>query len=402
MRRLTLGTEHFLVEMFSRFRGGSVKRNTLHFLWKDRHAAYRYPTAVSLHGHTSHSWENLRFLHSFKLPLPLIPAVLRVAGWQHRRATGRDMVLARVLWTPPLAPDEAFRLEARQIANLGLQPIVSLSDHDDIESGLAMRRRPVAPAAPVSFEWTVPFGQTFFHLGVHNLPAAQARTIFADLQDYTAKPGPRRLAALLEMLHAHEDLLLVLNHPLWDEADIGLCAHRQTLSVLLDGYGRWIHAIELNGLRSWDENSEALELARTWKLPAVSGGDRHGLEPNANLNLTHATSFAGFVTEVRHQSLSSVLFMPQYRETLGMRWFETVKDIVRCHPEASRPRWVDRFFYQCEDGVTRPIAELWPDELLWVIERFANCAEHDGPLDLQGPGHNLQPAVRGEPQARSW
>ena len=54
--------------------------------------------------------------------------------------------------------------------------------------------------------------------------------------------------------------------------------------------------------------------------------------------------------------------MPQYRETLGMRWFETVKDIVRCHPEAQRPRWVDRFFYQCEDGVTRPIAELWPNE----------------------------------------
>ena len=57
-----------------------------------------------------------------------------------------------------------------------------------------------------------------------------------------------------------------------------------------------------------------------------------------------------------------MLFMPQYRETLGMRWFETVKDIVRRHPEAQRPRWVDRFFYECEDGVTRPIAELWPNE----------------------------------------
>src|ERR1019366_1241775 len=123
-----------------------------------------YVKKISLHGHPLHSWENLRFLHSFKLPLPLIPAVLRVAGWQHRRATGRDLALARVLWTPPLAPDEAYRLEARQIANLGLQPIVSLTDHDDIESGLALRRTPVAPAAPVSFEWTVPFGRTFFHL----------------------------------------------------------------------------------------------------------------------------------------------------------------------------------------------------------------------------------------------
>ena len=339
-----------------------MKRTALDFLWKDRSAAHRYPTAVSLHGHTLHSWENLRFLHSFKLPLPLIPAVLRVAGWQHRRATGRDLALGRVLWTPPLAPDEAYRLEALQIANMGLQPIVSLTDHDDIESGLAMRRRPVAPAAPISFEWTVPFGATFFHLGVHNLPAAQAPAIFADLRDYTANPEPGRLAELLEMLHAREDGLTVLNHPLWDEADIGASAHRQTLTALMSGYGRWIHAIELNGLRSWDENSEALELARAWQLPAISGGDRHGLEPNANLNLTHAATFAEFVAEIRQEGLSSVLFMPQYRETLGMRWFETVKDIVRCHPQARRPRWVDRFFYQCEDGVTRPIAELWPNE----------------------------------------
>jgi hypothetical protein len=339
-----------------------VKKTSLHFLWKDRSAPHRYPTAVSLHGHTLHSWENLRFLHSFKLPLPLVPAVLRVAGWQHRRATGRDLALARVLWTPPLAPDEAYRLEARQIANLGLEPIVSLTDHDDIESGLALRRTPVAPAAPVSFEWTVPFGRTFFHLGVHNLPAAQARAMAADQHRYTAHPEPARLGELLEMLHAREDLLIVLNHPLWDEADIGARAHRQTLAALLSGYCRWIHAIELNGLRSWDENSEALELARAWQLPAISGGDRHGLEPNANLNLTHATSFAEFVAEIRRERLSSMLFMPQYRETLGMRWFETVKDIVRCHPGAQRPRWVDRFFYECEDGVTRPIAELWPNE----------------------------------------
>jgi len=339
-----------------------VKRTSLQFLWKDRSAAERYPTAVSLHGHTLHSWENLRFLNSFKLPLPLIPAVLRVAGWQHRRATGRDMVLARVLWTPPLAPDEAYRLEARQIATLGLQPIVSLTDHDDIESGLALRRTRAAPAAPVSLEWTVPFGPTFFHLGVHNLPPAQARAIFADLRDYTARPEPTRLGDLLEMLTVREDLLIVLNHPLWDEANIGASAHRQTLEALLSGYGRWIHAVELNGLRSWDENSEALELARAWQLPAISGGDRHGLEPNANLNLTHAANFAGFVAEIRRERLSSMLFMPQYRETLGLRWFETVKDIVRRHPEAQRPRWVDRFFYECEDGMTRPIAELWPNE----------------------------------------
>ncbi len=339
-----------------------MKKTALNFLWRDRSAARRYRAAVSLHGHTLHSRENLRFLRSFQLPVPVIPAVLRVAGWQHRRATGREMALDRVQWTPPLAAGEAYRVEARQIADLGLQPIVSLTDHDDLESGMAMRRGPAAPAAPVSLEWTVPFGPTFFHLGVHNLPAARARGMAADLADYTAQPRPARLAELLEALHAREDALTVLNHPLWDEADIGAAAHRRALEGLLAGRGRWIHAIELNGLRSWEENTEALKLAGAWQLPAISGGDRHGLEPNANLNLTHAASFAEFAAEIRDEGRSTILFMPQYRETLGVRWFETVKDIVRFHPGAERPRWVDRFFYQCEDGSTRAIAELWPNE----------------------------------------
>jgi len=340
-----------------------VKKTTLHFLWKERNAPGRFPTAVSLHSHTLHSWENLRFLHTFKLPLPLIPAVLRIAGWQHRRATGRDLSLGRVLWTPPLAAVEAHRLEARQIGDLGLHPMVSLTDHDDIESGLTLRRSPLGDAAPVSFEWTIPFAGTFFHLGVHNLPAAQARALAADLQRYTAgHPNAARLGELLETLHRREDVLIVLNHPLWDEADIGADNHRDALRALLSRHVEWIHAVELNGLRSWAENSEALDLARTWQRPAISGGDRHGLEPNANLNLTHAASFAEFVAEIRRDGLSQVLFMPQYREPLRLRWFETVKDIVRCHPEAQRPRWVDRFFYQCEDGVTRPLAEIWPDE----------------------------------------
>ena len=340
-----------------------MKRSSLHFLWKERNAASRFPAAVSLHGHTSHSWENLRFLHTFKLPLPLIPAVLRIAGWHHRRATGRDLALDRVLWTPPLAPVEAHRLEARQITDLGLQPMVSLTDHDDIESGLALRRSPPGHAAPVSFEWTIPFAGTFFHLGVHNLPPGEARAMAAGLQRYTeGLPQAARLGELLEMLHQREEVLVVLNHPLWDEADIGADNHRDALRALLARHGEWIHAVELNGLRSLAENREALALAQTWQKPVISGGDRHGLEPNANLNLTHAATFAEFVAEIRRDGLSRVLFMPQYREPLRLRWFETVKDIVRRHPEAQRRRWVDRFFYQCEDGVTRPLAELWPNE----------------------------------------
>jgi len=353
-----------------------LNKNSLHFLWKNRHAAEGFRTGVSLHGHTLHSRENLKFLRTFQLPVPLIPAALRLAGWHHKRATGRDLSLDRVAWTPPLAPAEAQAVEARQIRNLGLEPIVSLTDHDDIESGMCLQGSPPGDT-PISLEWTVPFGPAFFHMGIHNLPAPQARAIFAGLQRYTANPQPRRLAELLELLHQDRQTLTVLNHPLWDEADIGDPAHRATLAALLSGHRQWIHAIELNGLRSWRENSDALALAREWRLPAISGGDRHGLEPNANLNLTQAAGFGDFAAEIR-EGVGTLLFLPQYREPLRLRWFETVKDIVRRHPEAQMPRWVDRFLYECEDGITRPLAEIWPNEgpaLLRTVFAMLRLAE---------------------------
>ena len=48
--------------------------------------------------------------------------------------------------------------------------------------------------APVSVEWTIPFGCTFFHIGVHNLPPANAIEIQEQLTRVTARPG-RRVAA---------------------------------------------------------------------------------------------------------------------------------------------------------------------------------------------------------------
>ena len=215
-----------------------MRETSLHFLWKNRAVPERYSAAVSIHSHTHHSKENLRFLHTFKLPLPLIPAALRLAGWHHRWATGRDLSVARVLWTPPLSPEEAAGVEAGQIRKLGLEPLVSLTDHDDIESGLDLRRNH-APPMPVSLEWTVPFdGAPFFHVGVHNLPEAQCRAMAAKLFDYTAHPDRARLAELFEMLHQREDVLVVLNHPMWDEVDVGAAAHRAVACQLLSQYGK--------------------------------------------------------------------------------------------------------------------------------------------------------------------
>ena len=334
-------------------------RNTaVHRLWESPGALLRYRTGVSLHGHTSCSKEQLSFLGGFRQQFPMIPSVLRLAAHQHRRATGQELDLNRAGWRPPLTPEAAYRIEGSQIRALGLFALVSLSDHDDIGAALALRRR---GGVPVSVEWTIPFGATFFHLGVHNLPEADLDELWGALRRYTCVPSKSRLADTLARLHESPDVLIVINHPLWDEAAIGAEAHKAEVESLLSGFGGWIHAAELNGLRSRAENAAVERLAEAWRKPVISGGDRHGAEPNANINLTNARTFAEFAAEVRRDGESTVLYLPQYREPLRLRWLQTVWDIVRSYPEAPEGwrEWSDRFFYLCEDGVERSVAEIW-------------------------------------------
>jgi len=72
-----------------------------------------------------------------------------------------------------LTPSLAFDLERRQIEDkLQIPGLVSLTDHDDIQAPMLLRTVAASRHIPVSVEWTVPFGATAFHLGIHNLPSA--------------------------------------------------------------------------------------------------------------------------------------------------------------------------------------------------------------------------------------
>ncbi len=84
-----------------------------------------------------------------------------------------------------------------------------------------------------------------------------------------------------------------------------------------DAYGTHIHALEINGLRSWNENLGVVSLGQQVGFPVVAGGDRHGFEPNAMINLTRATSFAEFAEEIRVERRSDIAVLPQYREPLS-------------------------------------------------------------------------------------
>jgi hypothetical protein len=164
-----------------------------------------------------------------------------------------------------------------------------------------------------------------------------------------------------------------LNHPLWDEKGIGVERHATVLKQLLARYGGFFHALELNGLRSWGENKQVVALGRELNLPVVAGGDRHGREPNAILNLSRALTFAEFVEEIRCERCSHVVFMPQYHEPLKMRVLQTMVDVVREYPEnfAGRRSWADRVYYRDpETKITVPLQSLWPDGGPKIVKQF--------------------------------
>lgn len=281
-------------------------------------------------------------------------------------------------WTPPMPPKLAFDLESKQIEKLDIASMVSLTDHDNIKGPMLLHAVPCARQIPISVEWTVPYGGQSFHIGVHNLPSATAMDWMAALAEYTAHPSPARLTEILAALDAEPDVLLVLNHPMWDLYMIGREKHRFSLNEFLQKNVIFLHALELNGLRSWDENRVALRLAEQWNMLLISGGDRHGVEPNANINMTNAECFTEFVHEVRREKKSSVLFMPQYAEPWKYRILRSAIDAVRHYPHfppGSRT-WDDRVFHPDRNGQPRPLSQLWPDgNPPWVISRSIALVE---------------------------
>lgn len=317
--------------------------------WQQPDISTRFRSGVSLHSHTMYSEESLHGASRFMAAVPYLCRAIRRQEENYARVHGVSLDLRHGFWTPPLTARQAYRLEQKQIERtFGLPGLVSLTDHDDIRAGSQLAVLERFADAPVSTEWTIPFGETFFHLGLHNMPHDGAADMMRELSEYTARPRATRLGELLAMLDGHPDALVVLNHPLWDEKGIGRARHELELQELLRRHGRFVHALEMNGLRTMRENQRVLRMGEEWNLPVVAGGDRHGLEPNAILNLSLATNLAGFIHEVRQEGRSHVVFMPQYRRTQFARVVDTVMDVLRDYPEnfEGRRTWPDRVFYR--------------------------------------------------------
>jgi hypothetical protein len=359
-----------------------MRESTVKFLWREPRAAREFKSGVCLHGHTMHSEECLSFLPRH---LHHVPLVSQVVSYYERGPHHVDF--ARAWWTPPLSPASALSLERVQIAGLGLRPLVSLTDHDNIEAGLALGVTADPREVPLSVEWTVPYMRTFLHLGVHNISRRSAREWMSTMAEYTANPREPMLPAILDEFARLPEVLLVLNHPFWLEEGVVEAEHRIALARVLEQCIGWFDAFELNGTRPWKENAETIELARANGLPLISGGDRHACEPSSCINLTNARSFAEFVSEIR-AGCSTILFLSQYREPMAQRVLEASRDILAYYPEyPGRARWSDRIFYRGADGVARSVAQIWENREPRML------AGAVGAIQLLGGGR-FRPALR--------
>jgi hypothetical protein len=340
----------------------ATSRSRVHFAWQRPNVWEVFRSGVSLHSHTSHSRETLDFIPRLSRAVPLLREAVEAQERRYRRIHGREIDYFGAWWTPPLGPREALAVERGQIEErLGLQPLVSLSDHDNIEAPLLLRALEEGRDTPVSLEWTVPWAGTFFHLGVHNLPPRRAAHRMAALAEFTRNPRPEELEGLLDWIVEDPHTLVVFNHPCWDEKGIGHQAHCREAAAFARRFRTAIHAIELNGLRPWSENRLNVALADSLDLPVISGGDRHTTEPNALVNLTNAATFGEFVEEVRDYGYSHVLVMPQYREPLSLRIMHAIADVMKDNEGHTHgwTRWTDRVFFRRATGQVSSLADSW-------------------------------------------
>ena len=136
------------------------------------------------------------------------------------------------------------------------------------------------------------------------------------------------------------------------------------------------------GLRPWAEKRAVAQRCSEAGLPLISGGDRHGREPNAVLNLTNAACFDEFAGEVRHDGWSDVYFGSHAAESRALRIYRNVCDVVRDDPNHGLGwvRWSDRVFYPLDSGEVRPVSTAWrecpPTVVRWFVG-LVQLLDHD-------------------------
>ena len=144
-----------------------MNQTRLRFRWRENGFARQFRTGVSLHSHTMHSLESLGFIPRYAEAIPPLAWEIRRQARKYLEKCGRELDYTRAFWTPPLPATHAFELEKRSIEReCGLAALVSITDHDNVEAAARLRVREETKQAPISLEWTVPIGPSYFHIGI--------------------------------------------------------------------------------------------------------------------------------------------------------------------------------------------------------------------------------------------
>lgn len=314
-----------------------------------------FTTGVSLHCHTLRSKEMLDFIPHYATQIPFVSGIYRREVRRYESKHGQSPDLSLGYWEPPLTGSQVFESERASIRSLGLDSMVSITDHDTIQENLELPSNVPTSVAPISMEWTVRYGEAYFHLGIHNLAKEDAKTISAKLLAHTfdtSPPNNARLNELFSLLNENPQTLIVLNHPFWDIETIGQTDHDKALENFVREFGEYLHAIEINGFRPWDENRLAMLLAEEMNLPIVSGGDRHCLSPNTIINISQCVSFGDFVEEIRIDKTSHIVVLPEYLRPLLFRQIRTITDVLGHYPDfpETRSSWPQRIYFDYGEG----------------------------------------------------
>ena len=366
----------------------NLKNTRLHILREAEKLTPKAKTGVSLHCHTEHSKEMLDFIPHYAEKLPIIATFWRKERDKYLEREGKGIDFSTAYWSPPLTAEGVYEIEKRQLSNAGLNAIVSITDHDNIDGTMSVNEINGSGHAPISLEWTVPFEFGFFHVGVHNLPKDRAVDLTKTLLDFTFNKENHtneKLREVLAMLNDIPEILVILNHPLWDIELVGMDRHESLLKDFIRLHGRWIHAFEINGFRSWSENKAVIEMAEAFGIPIATGGDRHGCHPNTVINLTNAETFDEFVHEVRVEKRSEVALMPEYEHPLHSRQMQSFFEILKHYPEfpEGRQKWFQRVFFDTGDGKgVVPLSAhgwvrggpLWLRIAVWTLGAFGSPA----------------------------
>ena len=362
----------------------NLKQTRLHILHKSKDLSQEAKTGVSLHCHTEFSHEMLDFVPHYAARLPIINFFWKKEQKIYLKNQGKEIDFSTAYWSPPLIPNEVYNIEKEQINNSGLDAIVSLTDHDSIEGNFQVNEKIENAKAPISLEWTVPFEYGFFHVGVHNLPKERAVQLTKTLLNYTFGENPtnEKLHEMFAMLNEMPEVLVILNHPLWDIEIVGKEKHRILLAHFIKEHGKWIHAFEINGFRKWSENKAVIEMAESFGIPICTGGDRHGCTPNTVINLTDAKTFEEFVDEVRNDKHTQVALMPEYRQPLHSRQLQSFSEILKHYPEFpdGRKHWYNRVFFDFKNQGVNPLSfygwenggPAWLRAAVWTLGVFGS------------------------------